>query len=466
VKKTTSRIADTDSYKLSHAKQYPPGTTRVFSNITARDGEYDETLWFGIQGLLSEHFSDPVEMSDVEEMVEIAALHGLPFEKEGWTHIVKNHGGYLPLHIRAVPEGTLVPTGNVLMTVVNTDPKVPWLTNYVETALMRVWYPSTVATISHYLKRLIYEFLVETADDPKSEIDFKLHDFGSRGVSSLESAGIGGCSHLVNFKGTDTVAALLYARRYYLEEMAGFSIPAAEHSTITSWGKEHEVDAFENMLNLYAKPGKPLAVVSDSYDIFNACTHLWGEQLRQKVIDSGATLIIRPDSGNPREVVNEVLVRLESKFGTTLNSKGYKVLNHVRVIQGDGVNPHSIESILYSLKAKGFSTSNIAFGMGGALLQKCNRDTQSFAMKCSAIEINGEWRDVIKDPITQVAKKSRGGRLDLVQHQGELMTCNISWNKEQSTNSIMQTIYKNGLHTSNVESLATIRKRANARFNS
>jgi nicotinamide phosphoribosyltransferase len=458
-----SRIADTDSYKLSHAGQYPPGTTHVFSNITARsDATYPETLWFGPQMILGEHFSEPITAEDIDEMSMVANLHGLPFNTDGWYHILNEHKGHLPISIRSAPEGTLVPRGEVMMTIVNTDPKVPWLTNYVETALMRCWYPATVATISHHVKRTIWKYLEETSDDPKSEINFKLHDFGSRGVSSMESAGIGGCAHLVNFMGTDTVAALLYARVYYHEKMAGFSIPAAEHSTITSWGREHEVDAYDNMLNLYAKPGKMLAVVSDSYNIYDACSKLWGETLRQKVVDSGATLVIRPDSGDPVLVTERVLAILASSFGTTVNSKGFKVLKNVRIIQGDGVNPRSIEDILRNFRNLGFSASNIAFGMGGALLQKCNRDTQSFAMKASAIKINGEWQDVSKDPCDQISKKSRGGRLDLVSHDGKLITSNISYrDKDYAKGSVMRTIWENGKLLVN-EDFATIRARANS----
>jgi nicotinamide phosphoribosyltransferase len=289
---------------------------------------------------------------------------------------------------------------------------VPWLTTWVETPLLRaIWYPTTVATQSRNIKEIILDYLKKSGDE--STIDFKLHDFGSRGVSSLESAGIGGAAHLVNFKGSDTMAGILYAKEFYNAGIAGFSIPASEHSTITSWGKENEVEAYRNMLKQFAKPGSLVAVVSDSYDIYNAAENLWGGELRQEVIDSGATVIIRPDSGDPLEVNVRLIKILAEKFGYTYNAKGFKVLNHVRIIQGDGVNEATIKMILGNFFLHGWSADNIAFGMGGALLQQLDRDTQKFAMKCSSAKINGKWVNVQKDPVTDSGKRSKAGRVTL-----------------------------------------------------
>jgi nicotinamide phosphoribosyltransferase len=201
--------------------------------------------------------------------------------------------------------------------------------------------------------------------------------------------------------------------------VAGFSIPAMEHSTVTSWGREGEVNAYRNMLDSFAKPGSIVAVVSDSYDVYNAAEKLWGEELRQQVIDSGATVVIRPDSGDPVEVNRRLVEILGEKFGYTVNSKGFKVLNNVRLIQGDGINELTVRSILGAFMANGWSADNIAFGMGGALLQIVDRDTQKFAMKASSACINGEWRDVVKDPITDSGKKSKAGRVTLWRSGGE-----------------------------------------------
>jgi nicotinamide phosphoribosyltransferase len=306
----------------------------------------------------------------------------------------------------------VVPVKNVLATIENTDPEAFWLTTWLETALLRaVWYGTTVATQSWTIKQVILDYLERTGDP--TTIDFKLHDFGARGVSSMESAGIGAAAHLVNFMGTDTITGILYAREYYNAGIAGFSIPAAEHSTITSWGRDGEVDAYRNMLTQFARPGTILAVVSDSYDIYNAASKLWGEELRQQVIDSGATVVIRPDSGDPVEVNRKLVEILGSKFGYTKNAKGFKVLNNVRLIQGDGINELTVRSILGAFMAMGWSADNIAFGMGGALLQIVDRDTQKFAMKASSAEINGEWVNVVKDPITDAGKKSKAGRVTL-----------------------------------------------------
>lgn len=405
-------LLNTDSYKVSMWRQMPPGTTGVYSYIESRGGRYDRTVFFGLQAFIKEYLLEPITQADIDIAEEILTAHGEPFNREGWQYILDKHNGFLPIVIRAVPEGTVVPVKQVLATIENTDPQAFWLTTWLETALLRaIWYPTTVATQSWHIRQLILNYLEKTGDP--NLIDFKLHDFGARGVSSLESAGIGGAAHLVNFMGTDTVSAVLFAREFYNAGVAGFSIPAMEHSTVTSWGREGEVKAYENMVRQFGKPGGILAVVSDSYDIYNAASKLWGEDLRDLVIDSGATVVIRPDSGDPVEVNRRLVQILGEKFGYTVNSKGYKVLNYVRIIQGDGINYQSIDDILTALTELGYSADNIAFGMGGALLQQLDRDTQKFAMKASSVCINGEWVAIAKDPVTDPGKKSKAGRVTL-----------------------------------------------------
>lgn len=406
----------TDSYKASHYLQYPKETEIVSSYIEARGFDNDtlftgDHIFFGLQGILKKYLCGKAfDSDDIEEAGKLITAHGEPFNHDGWTSMYKKWGGVLPIRVWAVDEGTWHKPGTPLVVVENTDPEFYWLTSYLEPLFMRLWYPTTVATLSGQVKHVLNGFHESTSDSPADSVLFKLHDFGARGVSSAESAGIGGCSHLVNFRGSDTLEALVYARDYYSEKLAGFSIPAAEHSTITTWGRHGEADAYRNMLRNFAKPGSVLAVVSDSYDIYNACEHIWGETLKQEVVDSGATVIIRPDSGDPVTVVSRCLQILDSKFGTTTNSKGFKVLNNVRLIQGDGVNPFSIRDICDAIVANGYALDNIAFGMGGALLQKVNRDTLKFAMKCSAMEIGGVWRDVYKEPVTDSGKTSKRGR--------------------------------------------------------
>ena len=440
----TNLILNTDSYKVSHYRQYPPNTTHVSSYIEARGGAYDKTVFFGLQMFIKAYLTRPVTKQDIDEAREILAAHGVPFNEEGWRYIVDVYRGYLPVEIEAMPEGTPVATGNAMVQIVNTDPNCAWLTSYLETALLRaIWYPTTVATVSHRCREIIGSYLERTADTVDG-LPFKLHDFGARGATTEEAAAVGGAAHLVNFMGTDTVSGLIAARRYYGAEMAGFSIPAAEHSTITSWGPDGETDAYRNMLEQFAGPGKLVAVVSDSYDLWHAIDHIWGQELRELVESSGGTLVVRPDSGDPVEIVTETIERLMSRFGYQTNAKGYRVLPAcVRVIQGDGVDEHSIEAILAAMEARGQSADNVAFGMGGALLQKVNRDTCKFAMKANAVKIGGQWRDIFKDPVTDRGKRSKKGRLAVIgTESGGHET--ISASDLGDRDNLLEVVFRNG----------------------
>jgi nicotinamide phosphoribosyltransferase len=406
----------TDSYKVTHWRQYQPGTQNVYSYLESRDGaRWRKTVFFGLQYFLMKYLRGRViTVSDIDEADYYTKLHfGAPLlNRDGWEYIALNHSGRLPVHIKAVEEGTPVPVSNVMMTVEVTDPKCAWLTNYLETLLTNVWYPCTVATQSREMKKVWLRYLNETGT-PES-VDFKLHDFGCRGVTCPEQAGLGGAAHLVNFKGTDTMPALMLASKIYECDCAGYSIPASEHSTITSWGKDREVDAFRNMLTAY--PEVPLvACVSDSYDIWKACSELWGGVLKEEVMSREGALIVRPDSGDPPATVRKVTQLLMDAFGYETNDKGYDVLPpQVRVIQGDGIDFNMIPKILGTLQEAGLSADNLAMGSGGGLLQNLNRDTQRFAFKCAETTVNGEAHDVFKDPVTDAGKKSKRGRLKLV----------------------------------------------------
>lgn len=454
-------ILSTDSYKYSMPFQYPEKSEYVYSYIESRGGDWDQTVFFGLQAYIIDYLSNPITQEDIDEAEEMVTAHGEPFYREGWQYILDTYDGYLPITIRAVPEGSVIKNKNILVDIVNTDPKCWWLTTFVETSLLRgIWYPTTVATNSFESKKIIMQAL-EKSGDP-STYAFKLHDFGARGVSSAESAALGGMAHLVNFMGTDTIEAVRSARYYYNCPMAGFSIPAAEHSTITSWGRENEVEAYRNMLKRFAAPGSIVAVVSDSYDIYNACENLWGGALKQEVIDSGATVVVRPDSGYPPEVVLNCLRILDSKFGSTVNEKGYKVLNNVRIIQGDGIDHETIQLILNFALRNGYSADNIAFGQGGALLQIVNRDTLKFAMKCSSIVVDGQDRDVYKDPVTDSGKKSKKGRLELVVRDGKIQTVRKE-DLRPNEESLMNIVFDNG-NLRRVENFVEIRARAHKYF--
>lgn len=455
--RNTNLILMSDSYKASHYLQLPRGAEGYFGYIESRGCKgddnpfskaYRETVFFGPQIYFKRVLSQPITQENIDEAEVFFTKHGVPFNRGGWEYILNCYGGYLPITIKAVPEGTIVPTRNVLLTVEVKDPNLTWLGSYIETSLLRaVWYPTTVATNSYECKKLIKKYLDVTSEDPDGQIMFKLHDFGARGVSSAESAEIGGAAHLVNFMGSDTVEGIWLANEIYKNDMAAFSIPASEHATITCWGKENEVDAYRNMLRKFAKPKALVACVSDSYDIFNACENIWGEELRQEVIDSGATIVIRPDSGDPTSVVLRCIGILGNKFGYRVNSKGFKVLNDsVRVIQGDGIDQESIDLICNALVINQWSIDNIAFGMGGALLQQLNRDTLKFAMKCSAIKINGEWIDVFKDPVTDNGKRSKKGRISLFKRDdGEYFTDTITNGRwVVKAEEVLETVFEDG----------------------
>lgn len=437
-------ILNADSYKASHFLQYPAGTTQVSSYIEARSGRYDSSVFFGLQMFIKEYLLKPITSDDVDEAKFIMEAHGVPFNEAGWRYIVEEYDGYLPLEIKAVPEGSRIPIRNALVQVVNTDPKCAWLTSYIETALLRaIWYPTTVATVSATCRTIIGKYLEETADSTDG-LDFKLHDFGARGASSEETAAIGGAAHLVSFMGSDTLSGVVAARRYYNAEMAGFSIPAAEHSTITSWGRENEAKAYKNMLDQFSGPDKLVAVVSDSYDLWNAIDNIWGDELKSQVESSGGTLVVRPDSGEPVSVVAETIERLMMKFGYSVNEEGYRILpDCIRVIQGDGITESTIEAILENMKSRRQSADNVAFGMGGALLQRVDRDTMNFAMKASAAKVDGLWRDVYKDPVTDSGKRSKKGLLAVVKDTNG----NYNTIREQDLGereNLLSTVYRNG----------------------
>jgi len=432
-----------DGYKISHHLQYPPGTTKVYSYFESRGGKFDKTVFFGLQYILKKWLVGVVitqQMIDSAEILLNKFFQGSKiFNREGWEYILREHGGKLPLRIKAVPEGTVLPTRNVLFTVENTDPKVAWLTNYVETVLVQCWYPMTVATNSYYQKLRIAEYLAETADT-LDKLPIMLVDFGYRGCSSVESAGIGGCAHLVNFTSTDTLAALDVAHQYYGEEVAGFSIPATEHSTMTSWGRDGESAAVRSLLEKI--PEGYLAIVSDSYDLFNMVEHILGEELKDKIESRKGCIVVRPDSGDPATMVLNTLNILGKKFGQKENSKGYKMLpSCISVIQGDGICYESIGSILSTMKENGWSADNLVFGSGGALLQRLDRDTQKCAYKCSYVVVDGEGRDVYKDPVTDPGKKSKRGRQVLIKKDGEFKTVR---QEDTSQDDEMYTVFENG----------------------
>lgn len=456
-------ILAADSYKFSHFLQYPAGTTFITSYIEARGFDKNlfkynepEVVVAGINVFIRKIVSRQITEADVVEANNLMEAHGEPFNYDGFMKIVNDHDGYWPVRIEVLPEGTVTKPGIPLVQITNTDPELPWVTSFVETMILRaVWYPTTVATISREIKKVITHFLEKTGTP--GLIDFKLHDFGARGASSGESAGIGGLAHLINFKGTDTVEALELGYRMY-GEVLGFSVPAAEHSTITIWERAGEINAYENMINQFGDG--IFSVVSDSYDLHHAVEHIYGEVLKDKINSIKGTLVVRPDSGDPVEITLQTIEMLGRKFGYTINSKGYKVLpNNIRIIQGDGVNLTSIRNILATYLQAGWSADNITFGMGGALLQRLDRDTLKFAMKANEGEVNGKRVPIFKDPVTDHGKKSkRGKQYVYVGTDGKHVATNLPNDVMKNQ---LQVIYEDGYVTDLMDNtFKTIRERA------
>lgn len=446
----------TDSYKNGHDEQYPPGTTHIESYFEARDGaKYPYVVPAGLQYQLKRYFIKPITKYDVDQGEDYFMKHMGCFNRAKWMHIVNRHGGLLPLSICSVPEGLVIPPNNVITVVKNTDPACRWLTNYAETLLVQDWYPTTVATQSRIMKGYLLDALVQSGDP--GLVLFKLHDFGCRGVSCMEEAAIGGFAHLINFLGTDTVPALQLCHEYYHEDMAGFSINASEHSTITSWLEEHEVDAMRNMIKLYGNQTL-YACVSDSYDLERAVKQYWGGELKDLVLGANGTLVVRPDSGDPREIVPKVLNWLWDAFGGTVNVKGYRVLNpKVRVIQGDGIQEPTLRPILSAVMAAGFSSDNLAFGSGGGLLRMVHRDTLRMAFKCCEATVNEEVRPVQKRPATDLTKASKAGALELYRNGTTYTTA--APGRTDLGEPVLREVFRDGRLLID-DTLAEIRKRA------
>lgn len=457
-----SLIGLTDSYKVPHFLQYPDDLEYLEAYFEARvGGQHKNIVFFELQYLLMEYISKPIKQSDIEYFEKRMLAHfgadGL-YNVGDWQKIYDDYSGRLPVEIHAVPEGTVVPEGNILVRVRNTDERFAWVTNYIETLLCHLWYGTTVATRSRDAKEVITEFAVLTGSDVGGVL-FKLHDFGFRGASSVETAAVGGAAHLINFLGTDTLIALELAKAYYNENMAGHSIPASEHSIIMSW--LNETEAMKRMIEKFGSgaPGM-FACVSDTEDIFVACSDKWGGELRADVEAMENMLIVRPDSGEVVPTVIEVLTRLEEKFGSTRTETGHMVLKNVRVIQGDGMDLPMITTLCQAVMDHGFAIENIAFGMGGGLLQRLDRDTCRFAFKACAVTRSGVEHAISKRPATDLTKSSKAGRMTLAYNNftEEYRTVHPDAIPE-GFEDVMKLVFRNG-QLYNTTTFAEIRERA------
>jgi len=441
ITKPDNLILCTDAYKYSHHKFYGSEMTKMVSYMESRGGKFSKTVFYGLQIFLKQYLEGvAITKEEVDEAFDyLGTKHGVfgredVFDRSKFDYIVDKYDGKLPISIKAVPEGTVVDAKNVLFTIESLDENCAWLTNFLESLLLQVWYPITVATLSREVRVIVTKAFKDCTsyDDELMNImiDFVLNDFGFRGVSSVQSAKTGGSAHLVNFLGSDTVIASKLIRDVYnTERVYGLSIPATEHSIMTLKGESGELELMKRVLTTF--PTGLVACVSDSFNIFRACSEYWGTELRDLVLSRPATpgnqLVIRPDSGHVTRTLVEIFNILFDKFGYTVNEKGYKVLPpQVRVIQGDGVNLNSIQEIYDLLKSEKISPENLALGMGGKLLQAdINRDTNNFATKACFAIVDGKEVDVVKSPtemdengnITKSFKKSKKGKLKLVKNE-------------------------------------------------
>lgn len=431
-------LLQTDVYKFSHKDQYPPGTNKVYSYLESRgsreDG-LDYTVFFGLQYYLKKYLSEPVTHADIDEFEEISngilGVNAVPLKQ--FRELANL--GYIPLCICAVPEGTVCPLRNVLMTITNTHPDFAWLVNYVETLLMKLWLPITVASNSYRFRRMFNGFADRTVGN-RDSVPFQLHDFGYRGCGSEESAAIAGAAHLLSFLGTDTTAAVKFLRDYYgagdCERPIGLSVPASEHSVMCAWDdKNEDIQAIQNMLDVY--PSGIVSIVSDTYNLWKTITDYYCGSLKDQIIARDGKVVIRPDSGDPPNIIcgdpagdSEeerfgVLRLLDRGFGSITNDAGFREIDpHIGTIYGDAIFYERAQQILSRMAGMGYASNQIVFGSGGLLLNQWSRDTLKMAIKATYCEVDGKPRPIEKDPVTDHGKKSKKGLLRLQRYTTDI----------------------------------------------
>lgn len=431
-------LLQTDVYKFAHKDQYPPGTNKVYSYLESRGSREDGlnyTVFFGLQFYLKRYLNKPVTHADVDEFEEVA--DGILGPGVVPLHQFRKLAdlGYLPLKIKAVPEGTVCPLRNALMTITNTHDDFAWLVNYVETLLMKLWLPITVASNSYRFRRMFNGFADRTVGN-RAHVPYQIHDFGYRGCGSEESAAIAGAAHLLSFLGTDTTAAVCFLRKYYnaatCKRPIGLSVPASEHSVMCAWNdKNEDVQAIKNMLDVY--PTGIVSIVSDTYNLWKTIRDYYCGRFKERIMARDGKVVIRPDSGDPpniicgdpagdhREERFGVIRLLDEGFGSQVNGRGFRELDpHIGCIYGDAIFYQRAQEILSRLAGMGYASNNIVFGSGGLLLNSWSRDTLKMAIKATYCEVNGEPRPIEKDPVTDHGKRSKKGLLQLERYDTEL----------------------------------------------
>lgn len=477
----TQPVMNKDTYKASHWKFERPGMTSEYGYIEARKGgEFSEIMWFGNIYTIRYYLTQRWTPEFIEHAARFLPAHGVPFDRRAAEIVWERYNGRVPIRIKQLPEGVVVPQGCVLATVESTDVDCAGLCITFETLLMRCWMPTTIATRGMRWWRLIEQYLEDTGTPGTAE--FKVVDFSARGCRSTEDAGISGMAHLVNFQVTDNLLGIIFGQHAYRsDEMLGFSIPASEHSVTTSWGRDNEQAFFEHIVEAFGGEINPLggrypvSVVIDTYDQDNAI-RMWltpaedgGCGLREKLEASNIKLVLRPDSGDPIINVVHCLDLIGSLTGTTLNEKGYRVLpDYVGLIQGDGINEDSLRRILQRVAYNKWSVDNLVFGSGGGLMQHdVERDTHRFAMKASEVQFGNEVFAIRKEVKTDPSKASKAGRFAVVRRkvdhfpepyetfvtiaEDELQPGERNW---------LQTVFENGQLVSHVQTFADVRNNA------
>ena len=458
-----------DFYKISHKNQYPEGTELVYSTWTPRTsriGRINKVVAFGFQAFVKKFLIDFFdenffERSKEEVVGEYKRMlkHTLLVEDPDATHIEELHDlGYLPLEVKAVPEGTLVPIRVPMMTIENTDPRFFWLTNYIETlASCELWQAATSATIAHEFKKLLDKYSMETVGNTEF-VQFQGHDFSMRGMSSLHSAMLSGAGHLLSFAGTDTIPAIMFAEHYYNanieNELVGTSIPATEHSVQCAYGDDFAY--FERMISEVVPTGF-VSIVSDGYDFWKVISDVI-PALKDRIMKREGRTVIRPDSGDPVKIIcgdPDGATELEKKgavealwdiFGGTVTEQGYKVLDeHIGLIYGDAITLDRAEQICEGLKQKGFASINSVFGVGSFTYQFNTRDTFGFALKSTLCRINGQEVEIFKDPKTDNGvKKSQKGRVAVRNNDGVISVEDQLTVEQAEMNNMLEPIFRDG----------------------
>ncbi len=466
-----------DFYKADHRRQYPEGTTEVYANFTPRssrlanviDGRFDNrVVFFGLQyfikGFLIEgwnkgFFQQPNE--DILNKYKRRMDTALGAGAINIDHIADLHDlGYLPIKIKALQEGERCPIGVPCLTVVNTKPEFFWLTNYLESVISAyLWKPITSATTAFEYRKILEEY-AEVTDTDKEFIQFQAHDFSFRGMCGIEDSALSGVGHLCSFVGTDTVAAIDLAEDYYgadaTEELVGCSVPATEHSVMCMGMKDGELETFRRLIcDLY--PSGIVSIVADTWDFWKAVTE-YTVTLKEEILSRDGKVVIRPDSGDPVKIIagdpdaaegspeyKGAIECLWDIFGGKITETGHKLLNeHIGLIYGDSITLERAHQILENLSKKGFASGNVVFGVGSYTYQYVTRDSFGFAMKATSGVVNGERRDIFKDPKTDAGtKKSAKGLLRVEKEKGTYVLYD-NQSEEEEKGGALEIVFQDG----------------------